>query len=163
MDMGSMGPAKGSGGMSMTAEDIEKAFKQFDSMDDLIALGNQHLDEARGEAGDISAESAEQRFMIAVGAYERALELEPGDANIITDLGIAYRGLGDPKMAVEKFREAAAADPDHVQSRFNAGLVLEADLEDMTGAAEAWKDYLEVAPKDDSRREEIEAKLRDMN
>ena len=42
----------------------------------------------------------------AIVAYEKSLELNPRNANVLTDLGIMYRRNGQPQKAIEKFDEA---------------------------------------------------------
>jgi tetratricopeptide (TPR) repeat protein len=160
MGMGG-GPAEG-GGATMPAMDkaaLKGKLAEF-GHDELLEIANQHLDQARaaGEAED--PEASRRRFTIAAAAYEQALALKPGDPNVITDLGIALRGLADYEGAVARFREAAKADPKHPQSRFNLGLVLLHDLNRPADAIVAWQDYLTVAPKEDQTRKMVEAELK---
>jgi len=55
---------------------------------------------------------------------ESALELAPGDPQILALLGEAERQLGDPTRAVELNRQALKADAAFVQARFYLGLAL---------------------------------------
>ncbi|MBM3472754.1 MAG: tetratricopeptide repeat protein [Armatimonadetes bacterium] len=128
--------------------------------EELLNIGNQHLDQARAAGDAEDPEASGRRFTIAAAAYEQALALKPGDPDVITDLGIALRGLGDYEGAVARFREAAKADPKHPQSRFNLGLVLLHDLNRPADAITAWEDYLTVAPKSDQTRKMVEAELK---
>jgi cytochrome c-type biogenesis protein CcmH/NrfG len=82
----------------------------------------------------------------AIEAYTRALELDPGNANVWTDMGVMYRRIGQPEKAVECFSQAMANDPKHEISRFNKGLVLLHDLNDMQGAIAAWEDLVALNP-----------------
>jgi tetratricopeptide (TPR) repeat protein len=59
-------------------------------------------------------------------------------------MGIMYRKLGQFDKAIEEFRKAARSDPKHVNSRYNIGLVLLHDKQDMQGAIKAWEEYLKV-------------------
>jgi cytochrome c-type biogenesis protein CcmH/NrfG len=147
------------GGASLDMDALKAKLAEIDDRPELVAIANQHLDEARSalEAGEIGG--AERRFQIAAAAYERALALGPPDPDILTRLGIALRGLHDPEGAVARFREAARADPSHVQSRFNLGLVLLRDLGMEAEAAVAWKEYLQVAPKTDPERTFVQEEL----
>ena len=43
--------------------------------------------------------------------YEKAMEINNSDANLITDAGVAYRRLKQPEKAVEYFRLARKTDP----------------------------------------------------
>jgi Flp pilus assembly protein TadD len=69
-----------------------------------------------------------EMFPQAVEFYERATELVPGDANVLTDLGVCYRGTGQPQKALEAFTRAEKADPKHWQSLFNQVVVYSFDL-----------------------------------
>ncbi len=75
-----------------------------------------------------------REFAQAADAYERALKLRPGDANVMTDLGTAYRNEGRIDQALELFRKARAADPTHWQSLYNEVIVLAMDKHDHDGA-----------------------------
>jgi cytochrome c-type biogenesis protein CcmH/NrfG len=86
----------------------------------------------------------------SIDAYQRALAIKDGDPNVITDMGVMYRQLKDFPKAAAAFRKAAAAAPNHPQSRMNLGVVLMHDLNDKAGAIAAWEDYLRVAPNDPS-------------
>ena len=160
MGMGG-GPAD-PGGAAMPAMDkaaLKEKLAGF-GREELLDIANQHLDQAQaaGEAED--PEASQRRFTIAAAAYEQALVLKPEDPDVLTDLGIALRGLGDAEGAVARFREAARAAPQHPQSRFNLGLVLLHDLNRPTEAIAAWEDYLTIAPKDDQTRKMVEAELK---
>lgn len=82
----------------------------------------------------------------AITAYEKSLELKPGNADVLTDLGIMYRRNGQPQKAIEKFDEAIAVNPKHEMSRLNKGIVLMHDLGDREGAIESWEELLEINP-----------------
>lgn len=62
--------------------------------------------------------------------YTRWLELRPADPGVLTDLGVAYRGLGEFDEAMKRFEEAQRLQADHWQSMFNQVVVLSFDLED---------------------------------
>jgi tetratricopeptide (TPR) repeat protein len=150
---------------AMPKMDMAAIRERLSGMDhgQLLDIGNQHLDEARMGGDTGAGPGSNMRFMIAVAAYERALELQPGSADVTTDLGIAYRGLQEPEKAVARFREAAKLDPHHPQSRFNLGLVLLHDLNRPAEAKAAWEDYLRVAPKGDQTRAMVEKELKQLS
>ena len=64
----------------------------------------------------------------AIGYYERALVVQPGDPDLLTDMGICYRGTGSFDRAVELFAEAQELDPSHWPSLFNTVIVTGFDL-----------------------------------
>ncbi|HEX9052099.1 MAG TPA: tetratricopeptide repeat protein [Anaeromyxobacter sp.] len=82
----------------------------------------------------------------AVEAYGRALELKPNDPNVLTDQGVMYRALGQFDKAIANFAKANKADPSHVQSLFNMGVVYSTDLKQPQKAVEAWNKVIQVAP-----------------
>jgi tetratricopeptide (TPR) repeat protein len=82
----------------------------------------------------------------AVIFYEKALALAPRDPDMLTDLGIAYRGQGRFDEALTKFAEARAVDADHWQSRFNEAVVLAFDKGDFDGALAALEPLSRMDP-----------------
>ncbi|MGD0915324.1 MAG: tetratricopeptide repeat protein [Thermodesulfobacteriota bacterium] len=85
----------------------------------------------------------------AIEAYSEYLAAKPDDADVRTDRGIMFRKLGAFDRALEEFRKAAQTDPNHVNSRYNIGLVLLHDKQDIKGAIKAWEEYLKVDPNSD--------------
>lgn len=81
----------------------------------------------------------------AIDAYKKSLALAP-NANVWTDLGVMYRRNGQPTEAVKAFDKAVQIDPKHETARFNKGIVLLHDLNDMKGAVEAWEDLVAINP-----------------
>jgi tetratricopeptide (TPR) repeat protein len=84
-----------------------------DDYDALVQLGNAAYDA--------------HEYAQAIEAYERALKVRPGDPNVMTDLGTAYRNEGKLDEALVLFRKARAADPTHWQSLYNEVVVLALD------------------------------------
>jgi len=144
---------------SMALGQMRANLAKINDAGELVAIANQHLDNATSLEKQGRTDAAPMLYQIAVAAYERALELQPKDPKLLTDLGIAYRGLGSPQAAIARFREAAAADPKHLESRYNLGVVLLNDLHQPVEAKKAWEEYLRVAPKDDPNRREVESGL----
>ena len=83
----------------------------------------------------------------ATEAYSQYLAVKPDNADVRTDLGIMYRKLGEFDKAIEEFRKAAQADPKHINCRYNIGIVLLHDKQDIKGATKAWEEYLKVDSK----------------
>jgi len=80
----------------------------------------------------------------AIQAYQQSLAIKPDNADVLTDMGIMHRKLGEFDKALEEFRKATKADPKHINSRYNIGLVLLHDKQDIKGAILAWEEYLKV-------------------
>lgn len=83
----------------------------------------------------------------AIRAYEKALALQPQNPDVLTDMGTMYRALGYPEKAVELYRQAHRLDPNHFNSLYNEGVVLLHDLNDIDGAARAWRQFLALVPQ----------------
>ncbi len=66
--------------------------------------------------------------------YLEVLAKEPARPDVLTDLGVCYRNLGDPQRAVEIFRKARELRPDMPQALYNEALVLAVDLADYPAA-----------------------------
>jgi len=64
----------------------------------------------------------------AVDWYVKALEVTPGDPDMLTDMGVCYRGLGEYDRALSLFDEAQALHPEHWESLFNTAVVAGFDL-----------------------------------
>jgi cytochrome c-type biogenesis protein CcmH/NrfG len=86
------------------------------------------------------------QYQKAIDAYKKALQLDPRNADVLTDLGIIYRRSGQPQKAIESFDQAVVIDPKHETARFNKGIVLMHDLKDQNGAIKAWEELLEINP-----------------
>ena len=97
----------------------------------------------------------------AIEAYSRYLAIKPDNPDVRTDMGIMYRKLGQFDKAIEEFRKAAQSDPKHVNSRYNIGLVLLHDKQDIKGAVKAWEDYLKVDPNSE-RAQRIRGQIEKM-
>jgi tetratricopeptide (TPR) repeat protein len=68
--------------------------------------------------------------------YERYLKLRPAKPDVLTDLGVALRGLKLYPEALARFEEAQRLQDGHWQSMYNEVVVLAFDLKDMPRAQE---------------------------
>src|SRR6185436_387395 len=96
--------------------------KTPDNYDVAVQLGNAEYD-------------AEQ-WPQAVAAYERALKLKDGDVNVITDLGVSYRSLGDTDRALACFVKALKNNPKHWPALFNQAIIYGIDRGDVARGKE---------------------------
>lgn len=87
-----------------------------------------------------------QNWARARELYERALALRPGDPDVLTDLGISLRALGEFDVALERFRAAQEISPAHWQSRFNEIVVLALDRNDLAAADARLAELQALAP-----------------
>lgn len=79
--------------------------------------------------------------------YEMFLELEPGQPDVYSDLGVCYREIGDPDKAIESFHQAQELAPDHWQSMFNEVVILAFDLQDYDRAEEVLEELRALQPE----------------
>jgi tetratricopeptide (TPR) repeat protein len=97
----------------------------------------------------------------AIEAYSKYLVVKPENADVRTDMGIMYRRLGEFDRSLEEFRKAAQSDPNHVHSRYNIGIVLLHDKQDIKGAIKAWEEYLKVDPNSE-RANRVRAQMENL-
>lgn len=86
------------------------------------------------------------QFDKSIWAYKKALELKPDNPNVLTDMGVMYRRMGQPEDAVKAFDDAIKVDPKHEVSRFNKGIVLLHDMNKPEEALRTWEELLQVNP-----------------
>ncbi len=94
----------------------------------------------------------------AIEAYDKALELDGNDPNVLTDQGVMFRRVGWFDKAIENFAQANQLNPAHQQSLFNMGLVYRDDLRDTVKAKAAWTRYVAIAPEG-KRKEGVRSML----
>lgn len=87
-----------------------------------------------------------ERFAQAIPYYTQALEVDPSDVNVRTDLGTAFWYSGKPQEAVEQFHLALKVKPAYPQTLFNLGIVRLHGLSDPEGAISAWEQLLAAHP-----------------
>ena len=83
----------------------------------------------------------------AIRAYGKYLEANPSNPDVLTDMGIMYREIRQPAEAIKCFDRAMTVDPDHQQSRYNKGVVLLHDLQDLEAALKEWRILAEKNPE----------------
>ena len=98
-----------------------------------IQLGNRYFDDNKPHD--------------AIRAYEGALAIKGDNPDVLTDMGIMYRQLGEFEQAAEKFTQAGKINPLHEQARFNLGVVLFFDLHRKDEARKAWRSLLSINPE----------------
>jgi len=115
--MGSAAPTQASGGGPPMMAEInalkERVQKDPKDVQSLTRLANIYQD-----AG---------MFEPSIAFYQRAIELMPNNANLLTDMGICYQGLKQFDKSLELLESAQKADPANWQSLYN--IVVVAGLE----------------------------------
>jgi tetratricopeptide (TPR) repeat protein len=82
--------------------------------------------------------------------YERSLQVSTGDPNILTDLAVVYRNLGDFNRAIELLDQAIAMSSGHWQAWYNKVVVYQFDLHQHDDAADALKTLQELKKSNSS-------------
>jgi tetratricopeptide (TPR) repeat protein len=92
---------------------LDRVSSNPSDFDSLVNLGNLAFDDGR-----------------------RALAIQPTDATVRTDLGVALLGLGRRREAIQAFQQAIVDQPDLALAQYNLGVAL-AQQGDLTPAIEA--------------------------
>lgn len=86
------------------------------------------------------------QYVNSIDAYKKSLELNPDQIGVITDMGVMYRRNKQPQKAIEAFDKAIVLDPKFETARFNKGIVLLHDLNDVEGGIKAWEELVKANP-----------------
>ncbi len=148
-------PAPAPPAQAPPARDSIEVASQIQTLKDIIKKDPKNLS-AWVEMGNLYFDSNQPKE--AIEAYRQYLAVKPDNPDVRTDMGIMYRKLGDFDQAIEEFKKAAQSDPNHFNSRYNLGLVLLHDKQDMKGAIKAWEEYLKVDPKSE-RAERVRTQM----
>jgi len=116
---------------------------EIESLKDKLKKDPKNL-KALEELGNLYFDTGQPKE--AIDAYSQYLAIKPDNPSVRTDMGIMFRAMGDFDRAIEEFKKAAQSDPKHLNSRYNIGIVLLHDKQDVQGAIKAWEEYLKVDP-----------------
>ncbi len=138
--MGQMppGPAQGQGQAAML-----EAQQRIDMNQKIVAQDPRNVGAWIALANDLSDT---RQFTRAVDAYTTAIKLQPGNPDVITDLGVAYDQLQEYDKALAAFEQAQQVDPNHLQSLMNIGVISAYRKNDPARAIVAWKKVIALAP-----------------
>lgn len=89
-----------------------------------------------------------QRFEKAKEFYTRALEVDPNNTHVRTDLASSYRSLGETDRALEELGKVLKADPNHEVALYNSGIIYLNDKNDPERARIAWEKLVALKPND---------------
>lgn len=89
-----------------------------------------------------------QRFEKAKEFYQKALEVDPNNTHVRTDLASSYRSLGETDQALEELNKVLKADPKHEIALYNSGIILLNDKNDAEKATVAWEKLVQLKPND---------------
>jgi cytochrome c-type biogenesis protein CcmH/NrfG len=97
------------------------------------------------QAGNIYFDT--QQFKDAVNYYNRALQRDPNNSNVRTDMATAYWYLGDPDRAIAEFDRVLKKEPNKPNALFNRGIVRWQGKMDIKGAVADWEALLKADPQ----------------
>jgi tetratricopeptide (TPR) repeat protein len=121
--------------------------KDPNNLQALIGIGNLYFDT--------------KQDLLAIESYQKALAMDPSNVNVRTDMAVCYRRTGNPDRAVEELKKAISTNPRHPQSRYNLGVILIHDKNDLEGGIKAWEALLENVP-DYPYRDSLKAEIQKM-
>jgi tetratricopeptide (TPR) repeat protein len=99
-------------------------------------------------AYNIAWESAQKgRYEEAIVQWKQALELNPGEASIHLNLGVAFARAGKPNEAITEYRKALEIKPNDAEVYYHLGMVL-SDTGRFGEAVAHFEKGLELRPKD---------------
>jgi len=78
--------------------------------------------------------------------FARYLEVRPNDVDVMTDLGVTYRELGQFDRALDLFQQAHRLAPEHWQSLYNTVVVLGFNLKKYPDAQAALEELRKMQP-----------------
>jgi len=131
-----------------------------DNVEVLKKLGNAYYDlgvRKLMEGQDI--ETAVDSLKQSLAAYERALELKPGDIELEIQAATAAFYTGDKEDAETHFRKALEIDPESVEARISYGQFLLYGKNDFKGAREQWQQAMDYAP-DEATKQTLQALIK---
>lgn len=89
-----------------------------------------------------------QRFEKAKEFYARALDVDPNNTHVRTDLASSYRSLGETDHALDELNKVLKSDPNHEVALYNAGIIYLNDKNDPEKATAAWEKLVQLKPND---------------
>jgi len=109
-----------------------------------VAEGDPKNVESRVQLGNMFFDS--EQYPQAIAWYEQAFALNPADPNVSTDLGVSYYYTNQPDRALAQFEKSLVADPRHIKTLLNVGIVRAFGKNDLPGAAKAWEEVVALSP-----------------
>jgi len=93
---------------------------------------------------------------------EKAVEIDPNDAESQVALGVASRGEGKFDRARKAYERALDIEPDYPPALYDLGVLYMDFDKDPAKAKDLLTQYLQAVGKDDTRRHDVEARLKEL-
>jgi len=98
---------------------------------------------------------ATHQFKEAQGYYEKALQADPKNVNVRTDLASCLYYTGDVDGAIAQLQKSLSYDPKHAGALMNLGIIEWKGKNDVNAAVAAWEKLLKLNP-DFPQKETVE-------
>jgi cytochrome c-type biogenesis protein CcmH/NrfG len=102
---------------------------------------------------------ATHQFKDAAGYYDKALQSDPKNIAIRTELASCLYYNGDVDAAISQLQKSLSYDPKDANSLFNLGVIKWQGKQDGPGAIEAWRELLKSNPELSADRKTAVQKL----
>lgn len=139
-------------------DELQRRLQQTPQDPDLIlAVAN--------ESFDVASKAGKAPFVwqMARDHYLQYIALKEPNPNVLSDLGVTYRELGQFDDALRIFRQAEQMAPDHWQSQYNQVIVLAFDLKQYDKAQGILDDLQKSHPDNADIRQLAEAVAKERN
>ena len=94
--------------------------------------------------------------------YDAVLARDDDDLAARVALGVALRGLGEPRQAKREFDRVLRAQPDHPDALFDLGILEAEFLDQRPRARQTFERFLATAPRRHPGRERAEQYLQEI-
>jgi len=115
--------------IQMKMEDLEKNPENIQSR---IDLANMLFDLGRDEDAAVQ--------------YNEVIKRQPDNLNALSDLGVCYRRMKDPRKALEFFTKVVEKDPQHLIAWYNIAVTSYYDLNDIKTSRTALEKAMKIDP-----------------
>jgi len=106
---------------------------------------------------------ATHQFKDAAGYYDKALQIDPKNVAIRTQLASCLYYNGDVDGSISQLQQSLQYDPKDANTLFNLGMVKWKGKQDNKGAVAAWQQLLKSNPElDANRKAQVEKLLADV-
>jgi|Deesub1362A_J573_1020465.scaffolds.fasta_scaffold05938_2 PhoH-like ATPase len=99
----------------------------------LVTIGNYYFDR--------------KQYSKAITYYQKALDIQPGNNNVRTDMAIALFNLGRVDDALNQLEIAIKNDPKHALAHFNRAIILWQGKGNLKEAKKEFENYLKLEPQ----------------
>jgi cytochrome c-type biogenesis protein CcmH/NrfG len=93
-----------------------------------------------------------ERFHDAIKWYEASLTLAPRDAEVSTDLAVAYYYTNQTDRALGQLDRSLELNATHLKALLNQGIIRAFGKQDLAGAAASWQRVVDLAPDSEEAR-----------